>query len=495
MSAPKIGLVSAAGSSSDATDVSVTIDSVLAMSKTNCNLMQDINSDNLSMKLWPSATTAYAANCQTVSIDTNAPGYTLTARANSDNSSLNNDLTYQNPTAIMPMPTISSTTNNITTPGILAANTWGFALPGRMGFDAANSYSTTNQAVISGNSYANLPTVDTTVATQDTMPVTNEDRQTLFYYGVAINDQILAGTYGVTITYTATAAEVPAAPNVAKELKKLCTVTSGDGLYADAYIQDRCVYRGANPDNHIIFNGEVWRIISVEADDTLKIVRDQSVGDMAFDAVGIRHDSSGYCQDSIHGCKAWGSLSTTLDASGANVSTALASFNMPKLQLPSIDASLNSYLNTSYYNSLNADKAKINRHYFNIGLVNSTVDASLGDNKNYESANKWFGRLGLINVSDYIYASLDTGCVNFYSARQAPYPCQNYNYMQDGTEWWSINPMGSTHSSAVWLVNNLGYTGLDFAADRQKGVRPVLFLKPNITLSGSGTSSDPYKTL
>ena len=44
------------------------------------------------------------------------------------------------------------------------------------------------------------------------------------------------------------------------DLKKL-TVTSGDGLYKDTYETGRYVYKGANPNNYITFNNELWRII------------------------------------------------------------------------------------------------------------------------------------------------------------------------------------------------------------------------------------------
>ena len=43
-------------------------------------------------------------------------------------------------------------------------------------------------------------------------------------------------------------------------------VTSGDGLYEDEYEEGRYVYRGANPNNYIEFNNELWRIIAKETD-------------------------------------------------------------------------------------------------------------------------------------------------------------------------------------------------------------------------------------
>ena len=45
-------------------------------------------------------------------------------------------------------------------------------------------------------------------------------------------------------------------------------VSSGDGLYEDQYEDGRYVYRGSEPNNYIMFNDELWRIIAKEADGT-----------------------------------------------------------------------------------------------------------------------------------------------------------------------------------------------------------------------------------
>ena len=65
----------------------------------------------------------------------------------------------------------------------------------------------------------------------------------------------------------------------ADQLREIA-VTSGVGLYADEFEQGRYVYKGTISDqfenysanNWIKFNGELWYIIAVEADDILKIV-------------------------------------------------------------------------------------------------------------------------------------------------------------------------------------------------------------------------------
>jgi len=57
-------------------------------------------------------------------------------------------------------------------------------------------------------------------------------------------------------------------------------VNYGDGLYEQE--KGFYVYKGSNPNNYISFNNELWRIIYINKD-LIKIVKNSSIGDMAFD--------------------------------------------------------------------------------------------------------------------------------------------------------------------------------------------------------------------
>ena len=73
------------------------------------------------------------------------------------------------------------------------------------------------------------------------------------------------------------------------ELYETCTQTAGSqiienaGLEKDPY-ECRYFFKGANPNNYIKFNNETWRIISVECDDTIKIMRNESIGGRAWNS-------------------------------------------------------------------------------------------------------------------------------------------------------------------------------------------------------------------
>ena len=63
--------------------------------------------------------------------------------------------------------------------------------------------------------------------------------------------------------------------------KDVIVVDEGDGLYEDEYEDGRYFYKGGNPNNYVTFNGEKagWRIVSIEPDGTIKIMRINSIGD------------------------------------------------------------------------------------------------------------------------------------------------------------------------------------------------------------------------
>ncbi|MCI9110698.1 MAG: hypothetical protein HFH47_02660 [Bacilli bacterium] len=57
-------------------------------------------------------------------------------------------------------------------------------------------------------------------------------------------------------------------------------VTQGEGLYDGE--NGFYVYKGRNPDNYIYFNNKLWRIMSIDKN-TIQIIKNDSIGDMAFD--------------------------------------------------------------------------------------------------------------------------------------------------------------------------------------------------------------------
>ncbi len=281
---------------------------------------------------------------------------------------------------------------------------------------------------------------------------------------------------------------------------KVYTTTENDGLYKDSTEEGRYVYRGANPNNYINIETktgtELYRIISVESDKTIKVLKDEKLSsNQQFDTPNSR--TTAYCNSS-YGCNVWGSNTTMLDVNGNNITSMPTKIGGSALALPTSEATLNTYLNGTYYNTLSdkTKKAIDNNHMWNVGVLAENSSQTLETDIAQEKAYKWRGKVGLINPTDYVKASTDTSCKSVYTSRPSPYPCKNNNYMYKSSyKWWTMSPHSDLYSHGEWsLYSGSGHLGSDGTND-SIGVRPVVYLNSDISLSGEGTQTNPYTIL
>ena len=274
-------------------------------------------------------------------------------------------------------------------------------------------------------------------------------------------------------------------------------VTEGDGLYEDIYEEGRYVYRGQDPDNYIMFNDELWRIIAKEADGTYKIIRNDILAKRAYDNQN-RTESSTYCT-SASGCGVYAAVDGTFSSPSGSQSGTVTE-----------DSSIKIYLNDDYYtNNINETaKGQMTSHSFNIGAVErlnqSGAEAdSIEKNIAGEEMYTWTGNVGLANVSDILRASTNPLCTSATTSYSDSDAC-NSNYLLDKGAastlyYWTINAysfesggysrgvwLGFVDGSAAYLYYNYAYNSSTAAP------RPVVFLKSDTTLNGSGTSDDPF---
>ena len=268
-----------------------------------------------------------------------------------------------------------------------------------------------------------------------------------------VSEQPSKVTSSLTITLDYSQAENGYTPGeqVASEQLTSNLVTSGDGLYEDTYEPGRYVYKGANPNNYITFNNEEWRIISVEADGTLKIIKNASIGNMSFDTTNSDN---------------WTRPST-----------------------------LNTYLNNDYYNALNSNaQNQIQSYDFSLGSVmdgNADLAGQIADEKKI----KWTGKIGLISASDYLRANTNMEqCGNMYLDYNDYHTngiCKMTNYLfESDVSYWTISPSARDTNIMITVHSNGSFWGR--FPNQIFAVYPVLYLKSDITLSGEGTKANPY---
>ena len=227
-------------------------------------------------------------------------------------------------------------------------------------------------------------------------------------------------------------------------------VTSGDGLYKDEYEEGKYTYKGANPNNYITFNDEEagWRIISINSDGTIKIMKNGGIGDIAWDT----SDSNNW--------------------------------NRP--------ASLNTYLNSTYYNGLNstAQSQIVEASYYSGGVTANNND--MQDQISYEKLVTSKVKVALPTVSEYIRAASNTICKTFNAFNNNYNTCRDSDWMFNNDFWWTLSPESgySNHMLFVFYNGGISYT---FARYTDSAVRPAITLSSKVQITGgTGTQSDPY---
>ena len=320
------------------------------------------------------------------------------------------------------------------------------------------------------------------------------------YANVTSQPENLTGELSLTLNYVqkpsgGVTPPEPSGPTIGGQEVEL--VESGDGLYEDSYEAGRLIYRGQNPDNYITFNGETWRIIAKETDGTYKIIRNDVLADRAFDNQD-RTASSTYCT-STYGCGVYAAVEGTFSSpSGSQRGTVTE------------DSSIKIYLNDDYYvNNINSTaKGQMTSHTFNIGAVENLNQSgaeadSIENNIDGEKMYTWTGNVGLANVSDILRASTNPLCTSATTSIEGTNEC-NSNYLLDkgsasSLYYWTINAYSNESGGSsyrVWggyVVSSDAYVYFDYAYYGSfTAPRPVVFLKSDTTLNGSGTLEDPF---
>ena len=271
-----------------------------------------------------------------------------------------------------------------------------------------------------------------------------------------------------------------------------------DELKFDNTVDNNLRYIGANPNNYVSFNNELWRIIGVfnNIDDgtgtketRLKIIRSEPIGNYSWD-----YDSTGsYNND-------WTSsqLKDLLN-SGAYYNRTTGSYYNNSTTATSVDFTSNGLTEEA--------KSMISDAKWNLGgsSTYNDVTASMfyererGATVYSGRPTEWIGSIGLMYASDYGYATSGGSttdretCLNTELFNWDDYDdCFNNDWLYTGSVQWTLTPSSST-SYNVFCVSSYGYVAYN-RADNRAVVFPALYLNSNVKISGGeGTIDSPYQ--
>ena len=325
--------------------------------------------------------------------------------------------------------------------------------------------------------------------------------------------------------------------NITIATDKLIALTNNkdnSGLYTITHAKDTTLqigndkdiieyrYRGANPKNYVTFNGETWRIIGVfptddgtgKIENRIKLIKDQSIGEYKWDDGTTAYN---YTQnDNLMLLQDKNKLKVKyLEKKNKNnfIDLAITEPTKSALNNWARPASLNTYLNKTYLNALSTTSQNMigdTKYYLGGGGNNSNFNSSV-DFYSYErkikntksnefyydkNPNSWVGKLGLMYVSDYGYASdnCETKALNDYNNSNDLRICNNTNWLFNLKKLEATVTQYSNTSTSIHYIANNGIVVSTYQASlAQTVVRPTLYLKSEVRIiDGEGTSTNPY---
>ena len=275
----------------------------------------------------------------------------------------------------------------------------------------------------------------------------------------------------------------------------LTNIVGEMGLIIDDYGDIR--YQGSNNNikNYVTFNNELWRIVGVfntqkEVDGLkekrVKLVRNDSLGGYAWDSSelsinggeGVNEWSeadlmnelnSDYLDYSLNENRMWYN-------GGENKKEAV--FYKEKVLNENSQELIDSVL--WYLGGESGSKVSLESQY----IAERTSKHINNPSDHIERKDNWIGKVGLIYASDYGYASSNENCALNIGINEN---CDN-NWMSN---YGYTITVYSSNTKSIFISNNPIVVNRNVAKN-PFAVRPSIYLKPNVLISGEGTIDKPY---
>jgi len=276
-------------------------------------------------------------------------------------------------------------------------------------------------------------------------------------------------------------------------------------------------YIGASPNNYVLFNDELWRIIGVmeniddgtgKKETRIKLIRNESIG-------GYSWDSSDIGINGGHGINEW---------SQADVNTLLNDYYYNRTMNQRCFVDVNNISQPCDFNEvglLDTTKELIDNSLLYLGASENISDpqsfyqsergektgkicSGIYCTDNVVRSTRWIGKIGLMYPSDYGYATSGGHTTSRETCLNVNLDQWNNNDISDckNNNWiykidknqWTITPIidAAYSCGALYLypAGNLGFDGAFGAGP----IHPTLYLKSSIKINkGLGTQNNPYE--
>ena len=312
------------------------------------------------------------------------------------------------------------------------------------------------------------------------IPKLSTPKDKILAYGVSIPVGVTQ-SYTVEFKYT-NDESVDQSDDMGKKLSGTLFITEGTEdpslatlIKANAVNENGYRYEGTNPNNYIymVKNGsnELWRIIGLFPDGVNgeEVIRVRKVG----------YEKAKYNSNNTNH---WPKVTLYTTLSSIYSLTNYKNTVNYKMYLGGADDDITSYTSQDLY-----DMER---------MLNSKGTAGKTSSTSYNSTTTFTGSVGLMYPSDYGYAVLSSDCARTIEPKNyaEPAACHDNNWLYQGSSTWQwlISPH-SSNASFAFSVGTMGYMNNGDGIVTLSGFfSPVMALKADVTVIGSGTQSDPY---
>lgn len=225
-------------------------------------------------------------------------------------------------------------------------------------------------------------------------------------------------------------------------------------------------YRGLNNNNYVLFGDKIWRIVAINDDNTIKLILDKSAtythygnNTNAMDYSGLKYL---YNADTIDN----------------NITAYLNNWYIENILNKGLDGYIVSkpFCNDSSYirNYTHTYFGGYNR------LVTSKTPSIVCPTSTSDFGGIYNLKVGLLTADEVVIAGGSFGMNNY-----------SY-YLYNGENFYTMTPSEYFNYTAQVFAVNTGGMLTTSPVNQTLGIRPVINLQANLTVSGAGTIDSPY---
>ena len=335
-------------------------------------------------------------------------------------------------------------------------------------------------ATVNGESSNTFPTKDSNY-TPDSISCTNDATAKFDFTDWAVEVDSVDSTT-CTVNFKDNINEAFANYLISKECSS--TPTSDDAAKNCLVNENGYRYEGKNPNNYVLFNDELWRVIGVfsmktasgNTQNLVKLIRNETLDGLAWNGSNNNNWSSATLRQQLNN----GYLNATDSTCNFyDVYTKTCYFS-------------ETGINSTARNMIESVVWNLGGTSSNSATADSFYTAERGTTVYSGRPTKWTGKVGLMYPSDYGYAVLASSCArttDLYDYDGTA--CAGNNWLKSGSYQWTLTP-SSSYSNYVFNVHYDGYLASN-TANYGLGARPSIYLKSNIVvLGGDGSRDFPY---